>query len=162
LEGKIFLAKRDISIELFKLKEDGNAFIEAKFLDSGHLLRLEMEIEPESKKIVKCQAEMPNAPFQICSQTTKKAKSLIGLVIEKGVMKKIAEAVGGPCGCIHLRELASDAANFAAGVLIGYGKEGGGLLTAEFEKQPEEVRLRVTKEALQNNCLAYKEDKVVC
>lgn len=150
MKKKVFLSERHISIKVFQV--NGKALVEATLLDPDHLISLTLFVDPAEKKITKARAEMPNSPFKVCPQTVEKVKSLEGLIIEKGVMKKIAEAVGGPCGCIHLRELASEAANKAAGDLVGYG-EGHSPFSQE---EPEAIRFKITENELRNNCLAYK------
>ena len=150
MKKKIFLSERHISIKVFKL--NGRAFVEATLLDSDHLIRLTMVVNPAEKKIIKAKAEMPHSPFGICPQTVKKVKNLEGLIIGKGVMSKIVEAVGGPCGCIHLRDLTSEAVSKVAGDLVGY--EDG---HSPFSQEPKAIHFKQTEEELRNTCLAYKQ-----
>jgi hypothetical protein len=151
LKKKIFLSERHISIKVFKV--NGNVFAEATLLDPDHLIRLTMVIDPVEKKILEAKAEMPNSPFLVCKQTIEKIQKLEGLIIGKGVMKKLAEAVGGPCGCIHLRDLASEAVSKVAGDLVGY-EEGHSL----FSQEPKAIHFKQTEKELSDTCLAYKQD----
>lgn len=150
---KRLVSRREIGIEIFEL-ENKNALVVARLLDPIHLISLDLEVNPNTRVIVDARCEIPNSPYKICPNVCTKAKELIGVVIQKGVMKEIAKKVGGNEGCIHLRELTSDAANFCATALIGY-KEGFGLINPDFNKLSEEERFILTKELLKGTCYPY-------
>lgn len=150
---KRLVSRREIGIEIFEL-ENKNALVVARLLDTIHLISLDLEVNPNTRVIVDARCEMPNSPYKICPNVCDKAKELIGVAIQKGIMKEIAIRIGGSDGCIHLRELASEAANFCATALIGY-KEGFGLTSPDFNKLSEEERFNLTKELLKGTCYPY-------
>ena len=153
MADKRLISKRDITIELFQL-ENGNAHLEANFLDPYHLIRMEMEVEPNSRKIVKATATMPNSPFRACPVVLKRMSSLRGLVIGKGVMREVAKRVGGALGCVHLRELTLEVINFAATSLIGYD-QGLGLMSKAYSQKSDEERFQMSKDMLKGTCRIY-------
>ncbi len=152
---KRLVSKRDIGIEAFELV-NGNLMIEATFLDPYHLIRLNLHIEPDSKTIVAAISEFGNYPHAQCPSIAKKAKSLVGLQIKRGIIKEILKAVGGCDGCVHLKELAIDSINFAATTLIGYDF-GFGLMNREFNQQEESKIFEKSKNVLKNTCFVYKQ-----
>ncbi len=152
---KRLVSKRDIGIEAFEL-ENGYLMLEATLLDPYHLIRLNIHIEPHSKEIVHSKSEFANHPHANCPHVAEKAKSLIGLKIERGITKLILQRIGGSEGCVHLRELALETINFAATTLIGYD-EGFGLMSREFNIQDEEQRFEASRHLLRNTCYIYKD-----
>ena len=147
------ISKRDISIELYEL-ENGHAHLEANFLDPYHLIRLEMEVEPTQRKILKVAAYMVNTPFEACPYVTEKIHSLEGVVIGKGVMRDVAKKVGGPTGCVHLRELTAEVINFAATALIGFD-QGLGLMSKVYSMKSDAERYLMSKDMLSGTCHIY-------
>ena len=150
---KKLLSKRDISINLFLL-DNGNGVIEAIMSDIGHLIHLELGINSETKIIEKSKAELVIGPFAICQVVEELAEGLVGLKIERGVMKKVSEILGGKKGCVHLRELAFNAINFAANALVGVG-EGFSLIHPSFSRKDPEARHLHSERLLKNSCFAY-------
>ena len=153
---KRLVSKRDIGVEAFELV-NGNLMIEATFLDPYHLIRLNLQIEPDSKTIIAAISEFGNYPHAPCPTIVKKAKSLVGIQIKRGVLKEIIKAVGGSSGCVHLKELVIDSINFAATILIGH-EVGIGIMNREFNQQEESKIFEKSKEALKNTCFVYKQE----
>lgn len=151
---KRLVSKRDIGIEAFELT-DGNLMLEATFLDPYHLIRLNLEIDPGTKIIVEARSEFTNHPHANCIFVARKAKSLIGLKIERGITKLISQRIGGGEGCIHLRELTLETINFAATTLIGYD-EGFGLMSRNFNLLDEAKRYEISHHLLKGTCHIYK------
>lgn len=83
---KHLVSKRDIGIEAFEL-ENGNLMLESTFLDPYHLIRLNMHVEPKSKTIVSASSEYASHPHRECPVVAIKASSLVGLKIERGIVK---------------------------------------------------------------------------
>ena len=154
---KRLVSKRDIGIEAFELV-NGNLMIEATFLDPYHLIRLNLQIEPDSKTIVAAISEYGNYPHTLCPSIAKKANLLVGLQIKRGVLKEIIKTVGGCDGCVHLKELAIDSINFAATTLIGHDI-GLGLMNREFNRQEESIIFEKSKNTLKNTCIVYKQEE---
>ncbi|MBI5866959.1 MAG: DUF2889 domain-containing protein [candidate division Zixibacteria bacterium] len=149
-----FVSKRDISIEIFELP-DGRMAVYSTFLDPYHLIRLDLTVEPGTKEILAAHAEMANHPHSLCPLVTIKAQALVGLRIGRGVIKEISQRIGGAQGCVHLRELAMEAANFIATALIGYD-DGYGVMSRDFNAMPEDERYQVSKERLQGTCHIFQ------
>jgi len=153
---KRLVSKRDIGVEAFELV-NGNLMIESTFLDPYHLIRLNLHIDPNTKTIVAAISEFGNYPHTRCTLVAKKAKSLVGLQITRGIVKGVLKAVGGSSGCVHLKELAIESINFAATALIGFDA-GLGLMNREFNRQDENLIYEKSKEALKNTCFVYKQN----
>lgn len=152
---KHIVSKRDIGIDAFEL-ENGNLMLEASLLDPYHLIRLNLHIEPKTKTIVYAKSEFANHPHKDCPLVSVKAELLIGMIIQRGITKQVSHRIGGSDGCVHLRELALEAINFAATTLIGYD-EGFGLMSRKFNIQNEKQRYEISKNLLKNTCYIYKE-----
>lgn len=155
---KELLAERTINPRAYKLK-NGNLLIETELLDSVHLIHLELEIDPNRKQIVKARAEMRSIPYvNICPKVLTKVKKLKGLIIKKGVLKEVAEILGGPRGCVHLRNLATIAIDFSAGFLAGF--EGSfDYFSPEFERQPEKEHYEISKKFFGGTCIAFPKEE---
>jgi hypothetical protein len=150
------VAQRSITLDLYET-ETGRALITARFLDPFHLIGLEVEVEPSTRRVVDARAEYVTAPFRdVCPTVAGKARELVGLVIGKGIMKEIARRIGGAEGCVHLRELAMEVVNFAATALVG-AEQGFGLMSQEFNRKSEQERKRLSLAVLRDTCAAYKE-----
>ncbi|MCX6154200.1 MAG: DUF2889 domain-containing protein [Candidatus Kapabacteria bacterium] len=152
---KHLVSKRDIGIEAFEL-ENGNLMLEATLLDPYHLIRLNIHIEPQTKTIVHAKSEFANHPHKGCPMIAFKAKQIIGLKIERGIVKEVSQRIGGHEGCVHLKELIIETINFAATTLIGFD-QGFGLMSRRFNILNEDQRFEISKEILKNTCIIYKE-----
>jgi hypothetical protein len=152
---KRLVSKRDIGIGAFEL-ENGNLMLEATLLDPYHLIRLNIHIDPQTKIIIHAKSEFANHPHSNCPFVAAKARSLVGLKIERGITKLISQRIGGNQGCIHLRELALETINFAATTLIGFD-EGFGLMSRDFNILDENERFKISKPLLKDSCYIYKE-----
>lgn len=152
---KKLISKRDIGIEVFELI-DGNMMLEATFLDTYHLMRLNIQIEPDTRTIIAAKSEFANYPHSLCTKVADKAKTLVGLKITRGITKEVIKRVGGSEGCVHLRELVLDSINFAATVMLGYNA-GFGLMSRDFNIQDENVKFELSKQLLKDTCYVYKE-----
>lgn len=151
------VAKRNIDISVYE-REDGVAYIVGTMLDTGHLIELTIAIDPKERKIVEASCDMSNYPFGICPRAELRVELLVGLRIEKGIMREISKAVGGGAGCVHIRELTSDIINFAATVLIGVDK-GFGLFDRDFMSLSENEKYRLSEHHLKGTCQAYPVNK---
>ncbi|MBL7191104.1 DUF2889 domain-containing protein [bacterium] len=152
--SKSLISARNISISLFRL-DSGNVQLESHLLDPFHLIRLTIEIDPESRTILVSEAEMANFPHEICPRVLSKARNIAGLKIARGIMKELAGRLGGSTGCVHLRELAMETVNFAATALTSFGKEYG-LMSRELGLIPDEERRQILQESLKDTCHVYK------
>lgn len=73
-------------------------------------MRLTVDLQMQ---IVGCEAAMDSTPYGICPQVTPNFERLVGLKIGRGFLRAASERVGGPQGCVHLRELLQQLATVA-------------------------------------------------
>jgi len=151
--AKTLISKRDIGINLYLL-DNGNGLLEATMLDASHLIKLEMEVHPDTRTIVSASSELVIHPYPLCKMVEDRAKNLAGLKIEKGVMKKVGLAVGTSSGCVHLRELAMETINFAATALVGVEK-GFALMDPGYNRKDPATRHALSSSLLKNTCKSY-------
>lgn len=125
----------------------------ASLLDLNHNMRVEIIVQVSSRTIVNAEAQMTKMPFKICAQTALFINKLIGLKIERGITKQVADLMGRSSGCTHLYELAVEAIRLSSNVMLG------------FETGDEEWRERRLSDAefiekakvfLANSCLPFK------
>lgn len=147
------LSKRDISIHLYLL-DNGQGRLESVMMDPQHLIRLQLDIDPHTRTVTDASSSMVIGPYALCKAVEDRAKGLIGLVVERGVMKRVNQEIGGPGGCVHLRELAIDTLNFAATAMVGVDK-GFGLMDPSFARKDAKERFEMTEALLKNSCNSY-------
>ena len=58
---KRLVSRREIGIEIFEL-ENKNALVEARLLDTVHLISLYLEVNPNTRVIVDARCEIANSP----------------------------------------------------------------------------------------------------
>ncbi len=148
-------AQRNISIDLY---EDGNEHlvVMGTFHDSEHLIRLELTIGVAERQILQSDLNMIRSPFPVCIEVEGAAKQLVGLRVERGVLNEIGARLGGRAGCSHIREIAAAIMQFVATYLVRI-RAGVRPFDEEFLREPAEDRFRLTRELLQDSCLAYSQ-----
>ncbi len=150
---KKLVSQRNLNVELYR-EEKGSLLCEATLLDPFHLFRFQMRVEPEERIITMAVAEMTTAPHPECPAVVHQVHLLVGQKIARGIQRKVAETVGGPQGCVHLRELITEAVNFTATALLGYG-EGFSIVNQEFRKlSPDELK-ELGKKNLPGSCHVF-------
>ena len=145
--------QRNFNIELY---EDGtqDMLLVGTMLDDEHLIKLELGLYLPDEQITRSKLHMVRVPFPVCRQIESLADSLVGLRIERGVVNKIAERVGGRGGCSHLKELATNLIYFVAANLVRRRLGLDPTSTDYLYKSPEE-RFELSKGLLSDSCLAY-------
>ncbi|MDP6602483.1 MAG: AMP-binding protein [Phycisphaerales bacterium] len=148
-------AQRNINIDLY---EDGDEHLVlvGTFHDSEHLIRLEVAIGVAERQILRSDLNMIRSPFPVCSEVKKTAQLLVGLRVERGVLNEISSRLGGRTGCSHIREIAASIMQFVATYLVRI-RAGVRPFDEEFLREPAEDRFRLTRELLQDSCLAYSQ-----
>ncbi len=146
-------SQRNISIELYNAGPD-HAVVVGTLLDNEHLIKLEMKIYLPDEQIVSSRLNMIRVPFPVCREVESVAERLVGLRIERGVLSEIVRRVGGRVGCSHIKELATNIVYFVASDLVGRRAGLDPVNVNLAQKSPEE-RFILTKELLQDTCLAY-------
>lgn len=149
------LYQRNINVSVHRIG-DNQLMLWSTMLDLDHSIRVQLTVDVASKQIVEASGEMLKVPFSICHQTLDNLEKLKGIVIERGVSKRIAAAVGKNTGCVHLVEIVMSAVRLASPFLIGYGS--GLTERQQLEQLSEEEQIQLGKLFLADTCLAYKTD----
>ena len=145
--------ERNLNVSVSKLNEK-EILTKASLLDLNHNIRVELTVDIELKKIVKARAHMVKSPFEICQLTLKKIENVVGIKIERGVHKKLVDALGHSDGCTHLVDLTMEAVRLSANVLLGFTR-----FDEEWRqrKLSDEEFIEQVKPILKNSCLPFKE-----
>lgn len=126
----------------------------ASLLDLNHNMRVEIKVNIMTREIESAEAQMTKTPFMICFQTAKFAENMIGLKIERGIIRRLSELFGRSEGCTHLYELAAEAVRLSSNVLIGF-------VTGDKEwrerRMSDDDFIHRAKGFLKNSCLPFKE-----
>ncbi len=134
-------------------EDDEHILTKASLLDLNHNMRVELKVRIADREIVDAEAQMTKTPFQICVGTAHFVKRLIGLTIERGVTRRMAELLGKSAGCTHLYELSVEAVRLSSNVLLGFA-------TGDEEwrerKLSDEEFIDRAKGFLANSCLPFK------
>lgn len=146
-------AQRNIGIDLFESGNDDFTLV-GTLLDGEHLIKLELDIHLPDEQITRSRLDMIRAPFPVCQEVERVAERLVGLRIEQGVIGEISKRVGGRVGCSHIKELATSIVYFAASYIVRR-HSGVDPLSKSYTNTPPEERFRLTKDLLQDSCLAY-------
>jgi hypothetical protein len=133
---------------------DDHIVTKASLLDLNHNMRVEIKVRISNRTIEDAGAQMTKTPFMICGQTAHFARTMVGLVIERGVTHKLSGLFGRSSGCTHLYELAVEAVRLSSNVLLGF--ETGDQEWRE-RKLTDEDFIEKAKSFLKNSCLPFKE-----
>jgi hypothetical protein len=149
------LYERNLNISVSKLSDD-EILTKASLLDLNHNIRIQIQVDVASKKIIRAEAQMVKSPFMICGQTLDKIQKLVGLRIERGIHQKLVDALGHSDGCTHLVDLAMEAVRLSANVLLGFTR-----FDVEWRqrKLTDEEFIEQVKPVLRNSCLPFKEEE---
>ncbi len=125
----------------------------ASLLDLNHNMRVEILVRISDRSIIDARAQMTKTPFAICPKTASFVENLIGLKIERGITKKVAELLGRSEGCTHLFELSVEAIRLSSNVILGFQ-------TGDEEwrerKLSDQEFIDKAKGFLANSCLPFK------
>lgn len=157
MEKRKILFIRNINLEIFDIDPDKTFWTKTTFLDLEHGIVLKLRVDAEKREVLEADAEMIRVPYGLCQSALQKVNNLVGLKIERGVMKEITRRVGHSDGCVHIRELAMETVNLVSGALMGY-TAGFGLTDRNWNKLSEKERLEKSMPVLQDTCYPYKRD----
>jgi|YelNatPaOPRAMG01_1025707.scaffolds.fasta_scaffold22083_5 hypothetical protein len=146
--------ERNINIRLYPIN-DKIVLVSASLLDLHHSISTEIKIDITTQEIIDADAKMVRVPYSACPKALINIRKIIGLKIEKGVNKKIADALGHSTGCTHLVEIIQNAMRFSASMLIGV-RAGYGRVDKRKELTEEE-RIANVMPYLRNTCIVFKE-----
>jgi hypothetical protein len=96
--------QRDISYRLLK-REDGQLALTATLRDRFHDIVLEVLVDCETLAITAARVEFRKSPTTDCRNVSPRLEQLKGLVIGKGLNRRLMELLGGGEGCGNLRNL---------------------------------------------------------
>jgi len=147
------LYQRNINVSVER-PDPQHILVQASLLDLDHSIRLTMLVRNADSTIVEAGAQMIRVPFRRCRATLNLTDRIAGLVIGRGINKRIADALGHNSGCMHLVELAMTAARMAAAVLVE--AERGLAARDHFESLSEEEMIRLGMPYLKNTCLVFR------
>lgn len=96
--------QRDISYRLLK-QEDGQLGLTATLRDRFHDIVLEVLVDGETLAITAARVEFGKSPTADCRNVSPRLEELKGLVIGRGLNRRLLEVLGGGEGCGNLRNL---------------------------------------------------------
>lgn len=148
------LYQRNINVTVERDADPEYIIVHSSLLDLDHSIRFSMKVHARTKRIEQASAQMIRVPFRKCRETLPLTEKIAGLVIERGINRKLADALGHDTGCMHLVELSMTAARMAAAVLVEAQR---GLADREhFEALSEEERIAIGMPHLKNTCLVFR------
>jgi hypothetical protein len=96
--------RRDISYHVLRC-EDGNILLTATLKDRFHDIIMEVVVDTESLAVKSVGVDFRMAPSPDCPNVLPRLEKLVGLVIGKGLNRRLMELLGGGEGCGNLRGL---------------------------------------------------------
>jgi hypothetical protein len=97
--------KRDIAYRVFKAGQE--IALTAALQDVFHDIFVEIRVNPETMMIVAARADFSKSPTDFCARIETAMTELVGVIIGKGINKKLVEIFGGSEGCGNIRTLLS-------------------------------------------------------
>ena len=105
----------DIEAHLTDVKTFGQTNYDRGFIPAGepiHDMRLRLTVD-DTMEIVASEAVSDLTPYRMCPTAAPNFARLVGMRIKAGFLREANQAVGGPVGCTHLRELLQQMATTA-------------------------------------------------
>jgi hypothetical protein len=146
--------ERNINIRLYPIDKN-TVIVAASLLDLHHSISTEIKIDLTSQQIIDADVKMVRVPYAGCQKALVSIRKIIGFKIERGVNKRIADALGHSTGCTHIVEIIQNAMRFSASMLIGV-RTGYGKIDKNRERS-EEDRIANVMPYLKNTCIVFKE-----
>jgi len=148
------LLERNINVQIKRLDED-SIFVRSSILDLHHSMFFEMEIDFITREITKVNAAMVKAPYPECQDALANLQKCVGLRLERGLSKRMADILGKNTGCTHVLEIALAGARTASYAILNILAEG--RMWKEIMASDEE-RYEVVKGYLDNSCVVFKRE----
>jgi len=97
--------------------------VSVNLCDSHHEITVFITVLMPEAQIILARAEFLRSPDKICARTATLMEGLVGQSLGQGVIKMASNVLGGPQGCIHLKELVIEAAKalFQAKYIMRFG-----------------------------------------
>jgi Protein of unknown function (DUF2889) len=96
--------RREVSYTLLR-REDGTILLTATLNDRFHDISLEVVVDAENLTVGSASVKFRKAPSSHCPNAAIRLEQLTGLVIGRGLNRRIMELLGGGRGCGNLRTL---------------------------------------------------------
>lgn len=96
--------QRDITYRLLK-GELGSLALTATLRDCFHDIEMRIVVDSESLTITEASVDFRRSPTSDCRNVSKRLAGLVGIVIGKGLNRRLMEILGGGEGCGNLRNL---------------------------------------------------------
>ena len=96
---------------------------------------------------------MIKAPYPECKNALDNIDEIVGMKLQRGLAKKMAEILGKNTGCTHMLEIAITAARTASYTILNIlaeGKKWKEIMAAD------EERYEVVRTYLDNSCIVFK------
>ena len=98
---------------------------------------------------------MGKTPLSRCVAGEAVVRELVGLQIDRGVLRQMNARIGGPRGCAHLAELVTDAVHLLGMIRLGGGTGYWG--DGHMQRSEEEV-IAEGRERLRNSCIVFADE----
>lgn len=96
--------RRDISYHVIR-REEGTILLTARLTDHYHEILMDVVVDSETLTVRSAAVDFRKAPTRDCPNVSNRLEKLAGLVIGKGLNRKLLELLGGGEGCGNLRSL---------------------------------------------------------
>lgn len=146
------ILERNINIQTRKLSNE-MILVRSSILDLHHSMFFEMEIELDTRQIKSVKADMIKAPYPECKDALKNLQRIVGLKLERGLAKKMAEILGKNTGCTHVLEIAITASRTASYAILNILSEG---RKWKDIMDTDEERYEVVRSYLDDSCIMFK------
>jgi len=134
--------RRDVSYRVLK-REDGSIFLTATLNDRFHDIVVEVVADGDTLAIGSAAVDFRRSPTPDCPNVAGKLAGLGGVVIGKGINRKLMEQLGGGEGCGNIRNLLLGLLPLALNVKAGAGIA------------DEQEMLDMIREKLHGTCAGY-------
>ena len=148
------LLERNINVQIKSL-DKGTLFVKSSILDLHHSMFFEMEIDFITREIIKVNAAMVKVPYPVCQNALANIQKCIGLRLERGLAKRMADILGKNTGCTHLLEIALTGARTASYAILNILAEG--RMWKDIIASDEE-RYEAVRGYLDNSCVAFRKE----
>src|SRR4051812_32865944 len=96
--------RRDISYRCLK-REGGTILLTGSISDRFHEIVAQVVVDGETLKILSAGADFRRSPTADCRCISDRMKGLEGVVVGKGLNRKLTEVLGGGEGCGNMKNL---------------------------------------------------------
>lgn len=148
------ILERNINVQIKRVDED-TILVRSSILDLHHNMYFEMDIDFITREITRVSASMVKVPYPVCQNALDDIQKCVGLKLERGLAKRMADILGKNTGCTHMLEIAlaaSRTASYAILNILADGRMWKDIIAAD------EERYMVVKGYLDNSCVAFKKE----